>query len=190
MYNLQGREKIHRLATISGLYNEDYVYVESYFKTRQTFFHEGVDFYGTFNVDNPERATPIYSFIHGIVIMAGMMEGYGRTILIKDSNKDVLYLLAHLSKQLVKKGDMVCPGMVVGKVGGSKYANGKIEETGYSPHLHLSVLDCNLVAPEKIIQKDGGAYKWFPKNMYDDADRVKYINPFDHKEYGHIKIYL
>lgn len=189
MYNLQGREKIHRLATISGLYNEDYVYVESYYKTRQTFFHQGIDFCGTFNIDNPERATPIYSFIHGIVIMVGMMENYGRTILIKDSNKDVLYVLAHLSKQLVRKGDMVCPGMVVGKVGGSKYANGKIEETGYPPHLHLSVLDCYENKTNRIVGKNGAVYSW-QNLMIDRAGRIKYINPFNHQENGCLRVDL
>lgn len=192
---LNGRQQKYPLAVINGLYNEDYGYVDTYFRQYQTFFHEGVDFRG---VCEPKRPpTPIYSCIHGVVILNGIMSGYGRSLLIKDSNKDVLYLLGHLRDDSkitdglpkgVKKGDKVAPGMIVGYVGKSGYSD-RFSETMYPQHLHLGVLECSTFKQDKIIIKNNSIYEWIGDMIFADG-RIKYVNPFNHAEYGCVRIKL
>ncbi len=82
-------------------------------------------------------AAPIGTLVtaadRGVVVRAGWNEqGYGLFIVI-DHNIDYLSLYAHLSEILVKEGQIVAKGGVVGKVGSTGNSTG--------PHLHFEIRD-------------------------------------------------
>jgi murein DD-endopeptidase MepM/ murein hydrolase activator NlpD len=86
-------------------------------------FHSGVDF-------AVPRGTPVYAAASGVVKTAGWHGGYGRFIKIKH-NGNIATAYGHLSKILVKSGQSVKKGQLIGKVG----------STGRStnPHLHFEI---------------------------------------------------
>lgn len=72
------------------------------------------------------------------VIRAGTNSGYGRVIDLSVEGEVLRF--AHLSKMLVKDGDVITKGMTLGLVGGSNKVDGQIIEGGkgaYGPHLHF-----------------------------------------------------
>ncbi|MGB9720828.1 MAG: M23 family metallopeptidase [bacterium] len=85
--------------------------------------HEGVDF-------SASRGTPVYATADGIVVYADWNMGYGYVIDI-DHGYGFVSRYAHLSKILVREGELVKRGQVIGRVG----------ETGRAicPHLHYEV---------------------------------------------------
>jgi murein DD-endopeptidase MepM/ murein hydrolase activator NlpD len=85
--------------------------------------HAGVD------LAAPE-GTP-YKAVHaGVVTAAGYNGGYGYSITVKQANGvEVIY--AHSRRLLVKVGDKVTAGQVIGEVGNTGYS--------YGTHLHLEV---------------------------------------------------
>ncbi len=88
-------------------------------------FHKGIDITGTAKKD-------IYAIQSGEVIMAqgGWNGGFGTVIKI-DHGNGYVSIYAHLSKYLVKKGDKVEKGQLIGVMG----------DTGlsYGTHLHLGI---------------------------------------------------
>ena len=91
--------------------------------TNQRGFHPGVDFRAKFGVD-------VFASATGTVIYAGVAGGYGNLVQIRH-NKEYISYYGHLSKILVKQGQHVHRGQIVGKVG----ATGRV--TG--PHLHFEI---------------------------------------------------
>ncbi|HEY8964562.1 MAG TPA: peptidoglycan DD-metalloendopeptidase family protein [Alphaproteobacteria bacterium] len=86
--------------------------------------HKGVDF-------GAPTGTPIYAAGDGIVSRAGKFSGYGNYVSIKH-NGTYSTAYGHMSKILVKNGQHVKQGQVIGKVGATGLATG--------PHLHFEVL--------------------------------------------------
>lgn len=87
-------------------------------------FHEGMDF-------SAPVGTPVYATGDGIVKVAGRaMSGYGNMIDI-DHGFNYLTRYAHLSEVLVKPGQEVKRGDLIGKVGNTGKSTG--------PHLHYEV---------------------------------------------------
>lgn len=85
--------------------------------------HTGIDIAAPRGVD-------IVAADFGKVILADWMGGYGRTIII-DHGQGVSTLYAHQNDLLVKQGDNVTKGQVIGKVGSTGQSTG--------PHLHFEV---------------------------------------------------
>jgi murein DD-endopeptidase MepM/ murein hydrolase activator NlpD len=85
--------------------------------------HKGTDF-------RAQEGTEVRAMNKGIVKIARIFTVYGNTVVI-DHGKGILTFYMHLSKLLVKEGDMVEEGMVIGKSGMTGYAE--------APHLHISV---------------------------------------------------
>lgn len=114
-----------RFACITGLFNENYLAVGNYLKTRYQFYHEGVDLRG-------DKGTAIYSFIFGEVIAKGWLSSYGNVLILNQINTKNYYLLAHLSSygDGISIGKIISPGKVVAKVGNSG--------GNWSCHLHIS----------------------------------------------------
>jgi len=85
--------------------------------------HEGVDLGAAYG-------TSVKASASGTVTLAGWSNGYGNTIRIKS---DGVYseLYGHLSQILVKEGDKVTQGQVIGKVGSTGQSTG--------PHLHFEI---------------------------------------------------
>jgi murein DD-endopeptidase MepM/ murein hydrolase activator NlpD len=86
-------------------------------------FHRGVDFKATYGVS-------VFAAASGRVIFAGVSGGYGNLIQIRHAEGYLTYY-GHLSKILVKQGQRVRRGQLIGKVG----ATGRV--TG--PHLHFEI---------------------------------------------------
>lgn len=85
--------------------------------------HLGIDFGG-------KVGTPIHALASGKVKFAGWIRGYGRVVKI-DHGYGLVSLYAHQSKIIVKKGDYVRKGDVIGKIGSTGMSTG--------PHLHLGI---------------------------------------------------
>lgn len=83
-----------------------------------------------YGIDIANRTgTPVKASKEGFVIASKWMKGFGQVVKIKSGSNTYLY--AHLSKRLVKKGDVVVKGQTVGKVGSTGNATG--------PHLHFEI---------------------------------------------------
>lgn len=97
--------------------------ISSYFGKRRRDFHDGIDI-------SAPRGTPIHAAKDGVVIYSSRkIKGYGNMVVIKHGNMATVY--AHNSKNLVKKGDRVKQGEIVGFVGATGRATG--------PHVHFEV---------------------------------------------------
>ncbi|MBN2223771.1 MAG: LysM peptidoglycan-binding domain-containing M23 family metallopeptidase [Deltaproteobacteria bacterium] len=95
----------------------------SLFGPRWGRLHEGIDI-------SAPRGTPIVAAKDGIVIAAERKQGYGNTVEIKHSN-GFTTRYAHLSETVVKEGDTVKGGQVIGSVGCTGRCTG--------PHCHFEI---------------------------------------------------
>jgi murein DD-endopeptidase MepM/ murein hydrolase activator NlpD len=86
-------------------------------------FHPGIDF-------GASIGTPIHAAGDGVVVYAGLESGYGNYTCINHTN-GIATCYAHQSVILVKVGDNVKRGQVIGLVGSTGYSTG--------PHLHFEV---------------------------------------------------
>ena len=91
------------------------------YKTRK--FHAGMDFTGAIG-------TPIYATGNGTVITSQFDKGYGRHVII-DHGFNYKTVYAHMDKALVKKGQKVKRGDIIGYIGNTGLSTG--------PHLHYEV---------------------------------------------------
>ncbi len=91
---------------------------------RRGSFHKGID------IAAP-RGTPVYAAAKGTVYLAKYVRyGYGNLIIIKHE-KELSTYYGHLSKILVRKGQRVKKGSLIGKVGSTGRSTG--------PHLHFEI---------------------------------------------------
>jgi hypothetical protein len=86
--------------------------------------HEGLDFPANIG-------TPIYSAAGGVVVSQEVHPQYGNLVEI-DHGNDLLTRYAHISRSLVKKGDLIKRGQKIAEVGNTGRSTG--------PHLHFEVL--------------------------------------------------
>jgi len=94
--------------------------------TRTKKFHAGLDI-------RAKHGNAVYAAFDGKVVeVKKSSKGYGNTIKILHEN-GLVTLYAHLSAFSVKKGDIICKGKVIGKVGTSGNATG--------PHLHFEIIE-------------------------------------------------
>ena len=98
-------------------------------------FHRGLDF------GNP-MGTPIKAIADGKVITANMHYSWGNHVVILHSDGK-LSLYAHQSQMLVKAGDEVKQGQVIGKIGSTGDSTG--------PHLHLEIAKSNSLAESNLL---------------------------------------
>lgn len=85
--------------------------------------HAGIDFDG-------RTGDPVFASQSGVVISAGNLGGYGRTIIIQHRD-GFTTLYAHLSRHLVSVGDVVNTGQRIGLIGSTGLSTG--------PHLHFEI---------------------------------------------------
>ncbi|WP_099290845.1 M23 family metallopeptidase [Butyricimonas sp. Marseille-P3923] len=86
-------------------------------------FHAGMDFTGAIG-------TPIYATGNGLVVESQFDKGYGRHVII-DHGFSYQTMYAHMEKIVVKKGQTVKRGDVIGYLGNTGLSTG--------PHLHYEV---------------------------------------------------
>lgn len=100
--------------------------------------HTGLDFGDSVGVK-------VRAAKNGVVVKAGFDGPYGNSIVIKHAD-GMKTRYGHLSKILVKKGDRVREGQLIGRVGDTGNTTG--------PHLHFEVIkNGKLVDPEKYLWK-------------------------------------
>jgi murein DD-endopeptidase MepM/ murein hydrolase activator NlpD len=103
-------------------------------------FHEGIDF-------PADSGTPIIAAASGKVVAAEWHAQYGRIVEI-DHGNGLLTRYAHMSRILVKVGDLVVRGQQVGAVGTTGRSTG--------PHLHFEVrLNGVPQNPARFLQSSG-----------------------------------
>ncbi len=94
-------------------------------------FHAGIDFKG-------RRGDKVHATGTGIVKRSCYVRGFGNCIVLAHANGyDTLY--AHLSKRLVKTGDRVIRGEIIGLVGNTGRSTGS--HLHYEVHYHKKNLD-------------------------------------------------
>ena len=111
--------------------------------------HKGTDYVPAKKGTNPQ----IRSIIDGQVIWVGKANGYGNTVLIRNSN-GIVSQYGHLSKANVKVGDTVKAGSYIGVMGSTGNSTGT--------HLDLVVMNINT---GKILDREGKAVYDIPQAM-------------------------
>jgi len=90
-------------------------------------FHTGVDFAVV-------EGTDIVAAVAGKVLANNWGKAYGNQVIVEyGTTKKVWMIYAHLSKVLVKAGDKIEKGQLIGKSGNTGNSSG--------PHLHFEVRD-------------------------------------------------
>jgi murein DD-endopeptidase MepM/ murein hydrolase activator NlpD len=96
----------------------------SYNGSDYSYFHTGIDYCG-------QVGDPIYAAASGVVIFTGLLTVRGNATMI-DHGRGVFSAYMHQSEILVKVGDRVEQGQLIGRVGNT----GRVE----GPHLHFEIL--------------------------------------------------
>jgi len=86
-------------------------------------FHPGLDI-------PAGRGTPVIASMEGRVIFSGYASGYGKTVLLEHRN-NFITRYSHHSANLVKRGDFVRKGQIIGFVGSTGNSTGN--------HLHFEI---------------------------------------------------
>lgn len=103
----------------------------------RTAYHAGMDF-------RASPGSPVRAAASGIVVEAGWNGGYGRMVEV-DHGNGIRTRYAHLSNVLVKIGDRIDNGGVIGRVGSSGRSTG--------PHLHYEIRQNHRpINPRKLIK--------------------------------------
>ncbi|MGI6065487.1 MAG: peptidoglycan DD-metalloendopeptidase family protein [Bacillota bacterium] len=97
--------------------------ISSHYGWRKGAFHHGTDIAA-------DTGTPIRAAKAGQISFVGWRPIYGQTIMI-EHGQDLKTVYAHASKILVKKGQQVRKGQIIGEVGSTGRSTG--------PHLHFEV---------------------------------------------------
>ncbi len=109
---------------------------------KNPFIHRGRERHAGIDL-SASRNTPVHAAGAGMVVRAERGGGYGRVVYI-DHGGGLETRYAHLQKILVKEGEFVPAGGLIGKVGSSGRATG--------PHLHFEIRrDGRAVAPADIL---------------------------------------
>ena len=122
-------ERVRCIPAIQPISNKDLKRTASGYGTRidpiyhTLRFHAGMDFAAPMGTD-------IYATGNGHVILAGWKQGYGNCVII-DHGYSYKTLYGHMEKILVREGQSVTRGEVIGLVGSTGKSTG--------PHLHYEV---------------------------------------------------
>ena len=101
--------------------------------------HTGVDL-------SASIGTPIRAAASGVIVHASYYSGYGRYIKIKHSSA-INTAYGHLSRIVVRNGQRVSQGQIIGYTGNSGYSTG--------PHLHYEVMkNGRFVNPMSFVKQE------------------------------------
>jgi murein DD-endopeptidase MepM/ murein hydrolase activator NlpD len=123
------------LPVAMGYYSSNYGYRIDPITGRST-FHTGVDLIAV-------PGTPVLAAAGGVISTSAYVPEYGNVIDV-DHDNGLTSRYAHLSKSLVKAGDVVMKGQVIGHVGNTGRTTG--------PHLHFEVREKGIpLNPNKFL---------------------------------------
>jgi murein DD-endopeptidase MepM/ murein hydrolase activator NlpD len=123
------------LPVVMGYYSSNYGYRLDPITGRST-FHTGVDLIAV-------PGTPVLAAAGGVVAVSSYNSEYGNQIDV-DHDNGLTSRYAHLSKSLVKVGDVVMKGQVIANVGSTGRSTG--------PHLHFEVREKGIpLNPNKFL---------------------------------------
>lgn len=131
-------------------------------------FHNGVDF-------RASQGTAVKAMLSGVVQGAGNTDeqkgcgSYGRWVLIKHEN-GLTSIYAHLSASLVKEGQSISTGQIIGYSGGTPGVFGSGYSTG--PHLHVG-----LFASQGVIVRQFTESRGCQKVVVPIVDIKAYLDP-------------
>ncbi|MDL1914292.1 MAG: M23 family metallopeptidase [Bergeyella sp.] len=111
-------------APVSGQITSGFGFRTNPFGYFNTEHHSGIDFKG--NIGDPVRVSA-----GGKVVLAGVNGGYGNCVIVEHGGK-LKSLYAHLSKILVKVGEEVSSGQLIGELGNTGRSTGS--------HLHYEIM--------------------------------------------------
>ncbi len=117
------------LTPVQGITSQGYGATEFAKNGYQGHWHNGIDIAASIG-------TPVFAADGGKVVAVGNQDtycyhgAYGKFVVISHEN-NLTTLYAHLSRQIVNKGDIISRGQVIGYIGRTGYATG--------PHLHFTV---------------------------------------------------
>lgn len=92
--------------------------------------HEGVDIFA-------DRGTPLLAASDSVVVRVGVRNRGGNIVTLYDDARDLFLYYAHLEQQLVRQGQFVQAGQVIGTMGNTGNA------IGTPPHLHIGLYQGN-----------------------------------------------
>jgi murein DD-endopeptidase MepM/ murein hydrolase activator NlpD len=99
---------------------------------------------------------------------------FGKCMLIKKTDENILYILGHLHNYLAKPGDPVEPRMPIAIVGNTGYSSGA--------HLHVDARICDADAPEQIMNITQYSSEYTGVRHLRFTQVLQAVNPFDHSE--------
>ena len=97
--------------------------INSGYGPRGASFHDGIDIAAA-------EGTPIYAVERGEVVYSDQLRGYGNMVIIRHAG-GIASVYAHNQINLVRDGQQVAKGQVIGKVGSTGRVTG--------PHLHFEI---------------------------------------------------
>ena len=134
------------LLPVNGPVTTPYGASRVYDNGRLAWWHRGVDIYN-------KKGTPIHAPSAGKILFSKTLISHGNTIMI-DHGQSVVSVFNHLQTRLVRDGDTVTRGQVIGLLGDTGIATG--------PHLHWGLSVGNVrVDPMRWVKKTPPA----PKKM-------------------------
>ena len=99
-----------------------------------------------------KKGSPVYASSDGIVRIAGNNFYYNGTFVLIDHGQGLTTVYLHFSKLLVKTGDRVKKGEIIGEIGTTGRSTG--------PHLHWGVQWYNKrIDPESLLNLDLSSIK-------------------------------
>lgn len=119
------------------IYPTKYTDISSFYGNRilygNTNFHNGIDFLAPVGSE-------IYASCSGYVEYASFLEnGFGNTVILSH-DLEIKTLYCHISETfLVKVGDYVSQGDIIGHVGPKYLSNGMLNGNTTGPHLHFTI---------------------------------------------------
>ena len=135
--------------------------------------HKGLDLVG---LDSKE----IRSTVDGIVEIArwenanNHKQGFGQYVMVREYGTDRCFIYAHLSKILVKTGDIVHVGTVVGIEGNTGYSFGS--------HCHYEVRDGGINGKSLNVSEISGIPN-IEGNIYNDSEKEEYTGTITYQVY-------
>ncbi|AHH14256.1 M23 family metallopeptidase [Borrelia nietonii YOR] len=100
-------------------------------------FHTGIDLAASMN-------SLVYCASYGVVVVVDYNDSYGNFVVVEHKNS-IKSLYGHLSSYIVRKGDILKTGDIIGRVGQTGRSTG--------PHLHFEILKKDApVNPIKILK--------------------------------------